>query len=469
MNDRRWSLARRLKTWFALVGVLPLLIASAVGAWFLQDSVSRELDALVHEELEEAQALLLHAANPEVAFGEISGKLARHHPTVVLGWRLTNPSTGETIAVFGDERLAARLPENSAESPSPMALEGGVLWASCLIQNRLLLQLALDGAVHTGALRRYGLTVLWMTLASLAVALAMAHVLAAKVSGLFAQIGHDLREHDEPGDTLALAPDEIRECAEELRTTLRRIREHGDQTRLFMASLAHELRSPIQNLIGRADVTLMRTRDEATYREALTEQLEELAEFGIAVDNFLSLCAADNLDETQPQEAFDLKREMELRMQREQRRASRMGVRLDIGYAGETGLVGDREAVLRAVRNVIANAVDWSEEGSEVRVRVQGSDPVLNGEPSAGGELLVLTVDDQGPGIPEVMRDEVFLPFRQNPGRDGRRSGFGLGLAITKKAVEAQGGRIEISTSPLGGARFRLVFPRPVSPSRTCS
>jgi signal transduction histidine kinase len=72
----------------------------------------------------------------------------------------------------------------------------------------------------------------------------------------------------------------------------------------------------------------------------------------------------------------------------------------------------------------------------------------------------VAVVDDAGPGVPQALRERIFDPFYRGPSAHGRRVGYGLGLAIVKDAATRHAGRIEIETSPLGGARFRLTLPR---------
>jgi signal transduction histidine kinase len=73
---------------------------------------------------------------------------------------------------------------------------------------------------------------------------------------------------------------------------------------------------------------------------------------------------------------------------------------------------------------------------------------------------VVITVDDAGPGVPVELREKIFEPFYRGPAARGGRIGYGLGLALARSAVDAQGGRIEVGTSPAGGARFRVVLPR---------
>jgi signal transduction histidine kinase len=105
--------------------------------------------------------------------------------------------------------------------------------------------------------------------------------------------------------------------------------------------------------------------------------------------------------------------------------------------------------LLRALRNLAGNAIEWSPPGSRVQVQLEGK----NGE-------VIVTVDDQGPGVPPELRTKIFEPFFTGPQQKGRRVGYGLGLAIVRAAAVEQGGTIEVGTSDAGGARFRLVLPK---------
>jgi signal transduction histidine kinase len=126
-------------------------------------------------------------------------------------------------------------------------------------------------------------------------------------------------------------------------------------------------------------------------------------------------------------------------------------VRLDLESHGDTHVSGDREALLLALRNVVANAIQWSPAETTVAVE-------LTGEPDA----IRVTVDDAGPGIPAADRERIFEPFHRGSPPGGRRVGYGLGLALTRSAVQAQGGRVTVEDSALGGARIRIIVPRGV-------
>ncbi|MGB9108409.1 MAG: ATP-binding protein, partial [Telluria sp.] len=79
---------------------------------------------------------------------------------------------------------------------------------------------------------------------------------------------------------------------------------------------------------------------------------------------------------------------------------------------------------------------------------------------SRDGGWLEITVDDDGPGIPEEERGRIFEPFyRLDRSRDRATGGFGLGLSIARKAVALHGGMLRVERSPLNGARFVITLP----------
>lgn len=107
----------------------------------------------------------------------------------------------------------------------------------------------------------------------------------------------------------------------------------------------------------------------------------------------------------------------------------------------------DPRLTARALQNLLRNAMRYCDRRIQVGVNVTAQ----------GCELWV---DDDGIGIPEADRERVFEPFyRLDRSRDRATGGFGLGLAISRRALEAQGGTLSSEASPLGGARFRLWLP----------
>lgn len=101
----------------------------------------------------------------------------------------------------------------------------------------------------------------------------------------------------------------------------------------------------------------------------------------------------------------------------------------------------------RAVSNLVQNADRYGNGLVQVNLERQGQN-------------LLIHVDDDGPGIPETDRERIFEPFaRLDASRNRKSGGHGLGLAIVKRVVGSHKGQITVSSSPLGGSRFTLLWP----------
>ncbi|MEO6471542.1 MAG: ATP-binding protein [Aeromicrobium sp.] len=123
-------------------------------------------------------------------------------------------------------------------------------------------------------------------------------------------------------------------------------------------------------------------------------------------------------------------------------------VAIDTSAVGPAQVAGDARTLEQAARNLIQNAVRHARH--QVRISVANSPG-----------LAVLAVDDDGPGVPEEHRDDIFERFvRLDDARDREAGGSGLGLAIVREIAQAHGGRVLIEQSDLGGARFVVELPR---------
>jgi signal transduction histidine kinase len=108
---------------------------------------------------------------------------------------------------------------------------------------------------------------------------------------------------------------------------------------------------------------------------------------------------------------------------------------------------GDRALLARVVRNLVENARRHTRTRVAVSVVTVGQD-------------VVLTVDDDGPGVSPADRERIFERFvRLDDGRRRRDGGTGLGLSIVKRVVEQHGGVVRVADAPLGGARFTVILP----------
>ncbi|MAB79653.1 MAG: hypothetical protein CMJ89_09920 [Planctomycetes bacterium] len=243
------------------------------------------------------------------------------------------------------------------------------------------------------------------------------------------------------------APEEIVEIIDALRQKLRDVSGMAQSARLVSSGLGHELRSPLQNLMGEVDLALMRDREPGEYRDVLRGQREELYKLVRMVDNLLALCTAHESRRNSTAEHFDLGVEAGIRLDRVREIACGHDVELRMDRIGSLECDGDREAIMLILRNLLTNAIDSSPEGGVVHV-------LLNGEKSA----LEIVVDDGGARVAPEERHRIFDPLYR--GHNGGSLSHGLSLALTKQTVEIHGGAIEAMESPLGGMRFSVTLPR---------
>lgn len=459
MSERTapWSMRRRIAVMFFLLSAIPVSVAMVIGVFYLSQSVTTEIEALMREELEEARSEISTSPEPVLTFPTVAEEMANAHPNLRMGWRLYRTADAQPLGNFGVTELLTVLapPEQqlAAAHPDVTALGGGMFVADARISNELSVTLVLDGRSQIAKIRNYWLFGLAAIGLSLLFSIIAARFLAWRFQSLLDAIANRLRL-DEPSDQDAVSlPIELIPIATELQSMLDNVRQRANEAKLFTAGLAHELRSPLQNLIGEAEVAMLRARSPEDYQSLLQRQASELHEFARSVDNLLYLCSANEPARLPPTETFDLATEVEVRLQAERGQARTHNVLLAFESNGNTTLTADREAIVRAVRNLVNNAIKWSQPGQTVRLSLQGD-----------RDMLTIEVHDQGPGIAVAERERVFTPFAQGSVPSGKRAGFGLGLAIIRATAAQHHGEVIIADSPDGGALLRLTIPRTQTP-----
>lgn len=230
--------------------------------------------------------------------------------------------------------------------------------------------------------------------------------------------------------------DEIAHLATTLNAMLDRVDDGRVAHRRFTSDAAHELRTPLMALQGELELI---GKGAQQFDEPTLQRLTSLAlRLGERIDDLVLLSTFDEGRPLRP-EQFDLRELVAVEITELAPGAALAGASIDV--------TADRALVARAVRNLLANAARHCRESVSVAI-----------EPVDGG--VEVRVDDDGPGIPAHLRDDVFGRFtRLDPGRSGSDGGSGLGLAIVASVAEVHGGRVSAVASPLGGARLALWLP----------
>jgi signal transduction histidine kinase len=216
---------------------------------------------------------------------------------------------------------------------------------------------------------------------------------------------------------------------------------HGELLRM----VSHELRTPIQRLHVALEMAAQ-APDDAARERRLARMVTDLEELDALIEELLVYSRLEKrfaLDK-QPVHVADLLRDAvdalaELR--------GDVSVEISPDVPEVLALFAEPRLARRAVENLVQNAM-----------RHAAHRVVLRAERD-GGQVRI-DVDDDGPGVPEAERAQIFVPFHRLPSSpEGARRGHGLGLAIVQRIADSHAGQLEVSTSPLGGARFQLWLP----------
>lgn len=237
--------------------------------------------------------------------------------------------------------------------------------------------------------------------------------------------------------------DAIARLAVTMNQLLSRLEASQVEQRQFVGDASHELRSPLATVLAALELA----GDDAglSWAELQPLVLSEAQRMQRLVDDLLLLARADERGLRFDIDDVDLDDILAAEAQRV-RRAGGLNVTADLS---PLRIQADLGCLSQTIRNLVDNAVRAA--SSTIGLSAVAHDGVV-----------VIRVDDDGPGIPIVERQHVFGRFvRLDDSRERTGGGSGLGLAIVERLVHAQGGSVAVLDSPLGGARFEVRLPQP--------
>jgi two-component system heavy metal sensor histidine kinase CusS len=243
-------------------------------------------------------------------------------------------------------------------------------------------------------------------------------------------------------------PLELVDLAETLNAMLSRL--EGSFRRLsdFSSDLAHELRTPVSNVLTQTQVTLSRPRTPDDYRDVLVSNVEEFERLSRMIADMLFIAKADEGQIVPSREKIELERLAEDLIEFYRLIADEKGVSLSTSGAGL--VIGDPLMMRRAISNLLSNAIRHSSNGEAVSIAI---------EPADTGRIRII-VTNSGETIPPAHLPRLFDRFyRVDPSRHWQGTHSGLGLAIVKSIVEAHGGEVSV-VSAEGKTSFVMVIPR---------
>jgi two-component system osmolarity sensor histidine kinase EnvZ len=222
---------------------------------------------------------------------------------------------------------------------------------------------------------------------------------------------------------------EVRQAAAAFNKMQERIRRFLVQRTEMLAGVSHDLRTPLTRL--RLTLAMMPPTEET--RQDVAEMTADVDEMDRMIGGYLAFARGEKTEQAIPVNLSDLLDDVAAG-------ARRAGAVLNLDVPPDLTLKLRADAVRRAVTNLLDNA---RRHAKHVTLAAM-----------AQGRSVLVTVDDDGPGIPADRRESVFRPFES-----GSTGGTGLGLTIARDIVRAHGGEIVLEDSPLGGLRARIRLP----------
>jgi len=233
--------------------------------------------------------------------------------------------------------------------------------------------------------------------------------------------------------------------AEEERGISDQLRGLNDMKNTLLHAVSHDLKGPLAAILG--SIGTLRRSEQLDLTSEQVEGLHEAIDVsGRKMDrlitDLLDMDRIDREDLTPEREGTDVG-ELAKRVMRECEQLGAHPVRVE---ADRFLIDVDRSMVERIIENLLVNAARHTPVGTPVHIGVR-----------ARADAVVITVEDEGPGIPDDLKVSLFDPFRQGPGATGK--GVGIGLSLVKKFAELHGGSAKVEDAPGSGARFVIILP----------
>jgi two-component system heavy metal sensor histidine kinase CusS len=232
-------------------------------------------------------------------------------------------------------------------------------------------------------------------------------------------------------------PSELASLAGTFNEMLDRLEESFERISRFSADIAHDLRTPVNNIRGEAEVALARARTVDEYRDVLESSLEEAVRLSDLIGDLLFLARAERPLTELCREHVNIGELLTTVRDYHEASATDGGISIVVAEGAKTVTAEvDRSLMLRAVSNLVSNAIAHTPQGGSVTL-----------ESSKADAEICIEVSDTGIGIPTDALPRVFDRFfRVDPSRSQNSGGTGLGLAIVQSIITLHGGTAEIAS-----------------------
>ncbi|MFZ0633217.1 MAG: heavy metal sensor histidine kinase [Acidobacteriaceae bacterium] len=466
-NTIRTTLAFRLAAAYSLVGVLLLLLATAGLYIVLRIELDRSTDLFLADKLHVLRTLLrerpydfeglreeIELESAARRYQQFYIRLLDEHGVPVL----TTPGMTDKLDLTELANRTRGRPEHLVSMTGRNGQAFRVTSATAAVgtppTRTATIEIAIDVAQAEELLRRYRFW-FWTILLGTSI--------------IFPVVGYGVARHGiRPVEEIAATarritsnnlreriraegyPSELASLAETFNAMLVRLEESFEQISRFTADIAHDLRTPINNIRGEAEVALARARSVEEYRDVLESSLEEAVRLSDLIGDLLFLARAESPITDLHRQPVNVGELLSTVREYYDAIASDSGISLvAAGDAEPITAALDRPLMLRAVSNLVSNAIAHTPQGGSVTLAASAADAEI-----------YIRVSDTGAGIPTEALPRVFDRFfRVDPSRSRVSGGTGLGLAIVQSIMALHGGTAAIASQAGSGTCVTLRMP----------
>ncbi|MBJ3816713.1 heavy metal sensor histidine kinase [Shimwellia pseudoproteus] len=321
--------------------------------------------------------------------------------------------------------------------------------------HRLVMAMSMDFHLHYINSLKYKLVIsaLIISLLIILLVLVAVHRGHAPLRAVSTRIGNISSANLDVRLNPSAVPIELEQLVKSFNHMIERIEDVFTRQSHFSADIAHEIRTPITNLITQTEIALSQQRCVKELEDILYSNLEEFHRMAKMVSDMLFLAQADNNQLIPESTLIDLQQEVIKVFDFFEAFAEERGVALVL--TGEPQLLyGDPLMIRRAINNLLSNAIRYTPKGERVLVTLSHQQTAPNRQ-----QTVTLTVENPGQPIPASHLPRLFDRFyRVDPSRQRKGEGSGIGLAIVKSIIKAHHGEV-IVTSDATSTRFTLQLP----------
>jgi two-component system heavy metal sensor histidine kinase CusS len=462
----RWSLAKRLM----LLYIASLFCILAITLFLLFHDVTQNLQSqdyrFLVNKIEVARAILKNAGDPrdrleeEVVLESDAMQFAKYYSRIA-------DDRGHTV--IQSINFSHILKESAF--PGPVGVKGkpirGVRWqaangkwyllVSALAtdnrdgRNPYLIQIALDISYERALIDDYKRVMLLVLIAGFLLASILGVIITRKglqplneITGAIGNISSN-RLHERIGSRPW--PGELVVLAESFDGMLTRLEDSFRRLRQFSADLAHELRTPIHNLMGETEVALNKNRTAEEYRRVLESNMEEYERLVSMIESLLFLARADKTEISINKKKLNARESLESIVDFYKPLFDEHQITVNV--EGEGWVCADPVLYRRVINNVVSNAVKFTPDDGTIHLIIHTL-----------SDHTEIEINDSGCGIAGDDLTHIFDRFyRADRSRTGSKDGAGLGLSIVKAIMELHKGEVTIKSQPGKGTHVMLRFP----------